>query len=177
MVKVFSHVSDPKSSDHRQLLSYHHPSGGYHFAVFAHTALDESGVEAHPWRARAKRLNVPQFAGMLLSLGSIDRLLLQKSREPAKHSHANTSDLPLGFLLILTSSSYSATVREAAMNGMDNEDPYFERALQTYREESGDRRQIVDLESSVQEAIRHRAQRLRAPGGAREARITCRAGI
>ena len=44
---------------------------------------------------------------------------------------------------------------------MDNEDPYFERALQTYREESGDRRDFVDLESSVQEAIRHRGQRLR----------------
>jgi hypothetical protein len=44
---------------------------------------------------------------------------------------------------------------------MNSEDSYFERALQTYREESGDPRDFADLESEVQDVIRHRAQRLR----------------
>ena len=44
---------------------------------------------------------------------------------------------------------------------MSNEDTYFERTLQTYREESGDLREFADLESDVQEAIRHRVQRLK----------------
>ena len=44
---------------------------------------------------------------------------------------------------------------------MNNEDLYFERALQAHREESGDLRDFADFESDVQQAIRHRAQRLR----------------
>jgi hypothetical protein len=44
---------------------------------------------------------------------------------------------------------------------MNNDDPYFERALPNYREESGDLRDFADLKSDVQQAIRHRAQRLR----------------
>jgi hypothetical protein len=44
---------------------------------------------------------------------------------------------------------------------MNDEDPYFERALQKYREESGDLRDFADLESDLQEAIRHRSQRLK----------------
>jgi hypothetical protein len=47
------------------------------------------------------------------------------------------------------------------MNGMNNEEAYFERALQQYREESGDLREFVELESDLQQAIRHWALRLR----------------
>ena len=75
----------------------------------------------------------------------------EKPKEMTGNAGTKQSYTDLGSQAIVTVSSCC----------MNNEDSYFERALQRYRDETGDLREFADLESDLQEAIRRRAQWLR----------------